>query len=191
VDERVKRFDFLKDGRPDIVDRVCSVRLPDDTRTPLSALLTSVLVVCAWWGLEQSWYASALREEASAQRRLSESQADVAAAKLERTNVDEMLGLDRRLREIRMSGSTLAVRLSDIANHVPPHAWLTSITNLPAGTEISGEADGFKALGETVTDLMRSGAAASPTLIRASKDDRAKNLLAFTVQIEEKKDASR
>lgn len=185
------RFNFLNDAPPEFVERARNIRIAAELRTPLSALLTAVLVVLTWWGLENYWLSSAQREEALAEVRLTESQADLAATKLVRTNVDDMLALDRRLRDIRLSGSILASRLSDIGNHVPEHAWLTSISNLPDGLEIAGKADGLAALSQTVTDLMSSKTAASPTLVRAAKDDRGKNLIAFTVQVEKKNDASR
>lgn len=187
----MKRFNFLVDAPPEFIDRARSIRVPSELRTPLSALLTAVFVVAAWWGLENYWLRNAKHEETLAEVRLTESQADLAATKLVRTNVEEMLALDRRLRDIRLSGSNLASRLSDIGNHVPEHAWLTSISNLPNGLEIAGKADGLSALSVTVTDLMASRTAGAPTLVRAAKDDRGKNLIAFTVQVERKNDPTK
>lgn len=187
----MNRFDFLKDGPPDIIDRARSVRVPEEARTPLMALATAVVVVSMWWGLERYWLASAMHEESLAQARLADSRADLAATKLIRTDVEQMLALDHQLRDIRLSGSTLAKRFTDIGNHVPRHAWLTSISTNTDGFEIAGKADGLFALSETVSDLMRSSTAAAPRLMRASKDERGRNLIAFTVQTEKKHEAPR
>ena len=182
----MRRFNFLHDAPPDVIDRLRALRVTDELRTPLLALVTSILVVFAWYGLERYWLASAEHEEVLATTRLAESRADLATTKLVRADVDQLLALDRRLRDIRLSGTSLAENLSDIGNHVPAHAWLTSISNVQDGLEISGRADSLISLSETVADLLSSRTAMSPTLVRASKDDRAKNLVAFTVQVKKR-----
>ncbi len=179
----MKGFDFLHDAPPAAIDRLRSVRICEELRTPLWALVTAIVVVSAWYGLERYWLDSARREEAAATVRLAESRADLAATKLVRTNVDQLLAFDRHLRTIRLSGSELAAKLSDIGNHVSARAWLTSISTVQDGMEISGRADGLVALSQTIADLMSSRTATSPTLVRASKDDRAKNLIAFTLEV--------
>lgn len=187
----MNRFDFLKDAPPDYVDRARNLRIPEDARTPLMALVAAIVVVFTWWGLERYWLVNALHEEALAEARVTESRADLVATNLIRANLEQMLRLDQQLRDIRMSGSELAALLTDIGNHVPKRAWLTSITNAPDGFEIAGKADGLLALSQTVSGLMKSSTASSPQLVRASEEERGNKIIAFTVRVVKKHEAPR
>ena len=185
------RFNFLNDAPPDILDRLRNTRVPVEMRTPLSALATAVFVVLSWWGLERYWLSDAQREERVASSRLLESRADLAATKVARAGIDQLLSIDRRLRDVRISGSVLGAALSDIANHVPRHAWLTSLSDTHDGVEIMGRADGIGSLSQTIADLMSSRTAASPNLVRATRDEQAKGLFTFAVAVEMKHAKSR
>jgi Tfp pilus assembly protein PilN len=185
------RFDFLSDAPPDFIDRLRNVRITSELRTPLSALLTAALVVMVWWGLERYWLVDAQREERIASSRLLESRADLAATRVARSGVEQLLSLDRRLRQVRISGSVLGAMLSDIGNHVPPHAWLTSLSKTHDGVEIVGRADGLGSLSQTVADLMSSRIGASPGLVRASRDQHGKSLFTFAVAVENKNAVNR
>ncbi len=181
------RFNYIQDAPPEPIEHLRALRIPLELRTPLGALVTAILVVCAWWTLERHWIAAATREEAVASQRLKQSRAMFAATKLVRSNVDQLLSLDGRLRRIRLSGSGLSHRLADIGNHLPSAAWLTSIVRTPDGLELHGRAEGLNVLSATVADLMTSTAAASPTLVRAVKEDRARDaLVTFTIRAQER-----
>lgn len=181
------RFNYLRDASPDIVEQVRAVRVPQQLQFPLTALFTAVIVVTAWWFLESHWVSEAAREEAIASARLEQSRQEFTATKLVRSDVDELLALDARLRGIRLSGSELSGRLADIANHVPHEAWLTSIARTDDGLELHGRAKGLHVLSATVADLMSSSAASSPTLVRAVREERATPLINFTLRSEERK----
>lgn len=182
------RFNYLNDAPPDIIERIQGLRIAPELRTPLAAVITACLVVLSWWSLERYWIREALREEAVATARLQQSRAAFAATKLIRSDVDALLALDRRLRDIRLSGSLLSARLADIGNHVPRRAWLTSIARADGGFELKGRAEGLSVLSQTVADLMSSHAAYSPTLMHAGKEDRSNGgLIGFTVQVTEKR----
>ena len=176
------RFNYLCDAPPELVERLRGVRVSAQLRTPLSATATALFVVCAWWFLERHWISEAAREEAIAAVRLEQSRAAFASTKLVRADVDQLLALDARLRRIRLSGSVLSHRLADVGNHVPTRAWLTSIARTSDGLELHGRAEGLNVLSETVADLMSSKAAASPTLVRAVREDRETGVINFTIR---------
>ena len=117
--------------------------------------------------------------------RLEQSRAAFAATKVVRTDVDRLLALDTRLRQIRLSGSVLSHRLADVGNHVPARAWLTSIARTNDGLELHGRAEGLNVLSQTVADLMSSKAAASPTLVRAVREERQNAVITFTIRAHE------
>lgn len=180
------RFNYLRDTSPELVEQVRALRVPAALQVPLSALFTAVVVVTAWWFLEGHWISEAAREEAIASIRLEQSRQAFAATKLVRSDVDELLALDARLRRIRLSGSVLSYRLADIGNHVPHEAWLTSIARTGESLELRGRAKGLHVLSATVADLMSSNAASSPTLVRAAREERAASLIDFTIRAEER-----
>ncbi len=181
------RFNYLYDAPPDLIEHMRAIRLPRELRTPLSALITAIAVVVAWWFLERHWVSQAAREEAVAALRLQQSRQAFDATKLVRADIQQLLMLDTRLREIRLSGSALADRLADLGNHVPHQAWLTSVARTEDGVELLGRAEGLHVLSATVADLMSSTAASSPTLIRAVRDERTTAIISFTIHAEERK----
>jgi Tfp pilus assembly protein PilN len=181
----VTRFNYLRDSAPDGFEYLRPSRIPEALRTPLAALLTVTVVVAVWWAIEQLLLSQAHDELQAQTFRLAASKAALTELQLRKTHVEDLLAIDMRLRAIRRSGATLSSGLADIGNHVPARAWLTSIARVNDGIEIDGQAEGLDGLSETVADLMTSSSAASPDLIRASKDDRdhSGKLIAFVVHV--------
>lgn len=179
------RFNYLRDSAPEMFEHLRPSRIPETLRTPLAALATMVIVVAAWWVVEQVLLSQAHSELQAQSLRLRASQVVLADLKLRKTRVERLLAIDTRLRDIRRSGAVLSSRLADIANHVPPRAWLTSIAHVDNGLEIDGRAEGFDGLSDTVADLMSSSSAVSPDLVRASKEDRDRTgtIIAFEVRV--------
>jgi Tfp pilus assembly protein PilN len=179
------RFNYLRDSTPDVFEHLRPSRIPEPLRTPLAALITIALVVGAWWVIEQILLGQARSELQAQTLRLYTSKLALSELKLRRTRVEELLAIDTHLRKIRSSGAALASRLADIANHVPPRAWLTSIARVDAGLQIDGLAEGLDGLSDTVADLMSSSTAASPDLVRVSKEERDRSgaIVAFQVRV--------
>lgn len=182
------RFNYLHDSVPDTIDRLRSMRIPEYLQWPAWTCATVLVAIGAASLILQVENATAQTELANAQTRLVQSKRDLANVRLQHTHVEELLALDTRLREIHLSGSTLSVKLADIANHVPSHAWLTALSRTATGISISGRAQGLSVLSDTFADLMSSKTVESPTLIRASKEDHARTpgLLSFDVHVEDR-----
>jgi Tfp pilus assembly protein PilN len=179
------RFNYLRDSAPDAFEYLRPSRIPEALRTPLAAFATVVVIVGAWWIVEQLLLAQARDELQGQSLRLSASRVALRDLKLRKARVEQLLSIDTRLREIRRSGAVLSGRLADIANHVPARAWLTSIARIDSGLQIDGNAEGLDGLSDTVADLMASSNAATPELVRASKEDRDRSgtIIAFQVRI--------
>lgn len=187
-DAGVIRFDYLRNRAPDALDWFRSREIARPLQAPLAAVATALLVVLAAFGIETYRADQARSVERLAQMRVEQSRADLAKTTLERTDIDALLALDRRLRGIRLSGSLLAQRLADIANHVPGRAWLSGISPTSNGISISGHAEDLGALSETIADLMSSKTVRSPSLVRAGKDDLSQgkpDLLSFEMRVED------
>ena len=180
------RFDYLRDAPPVFIERLHPSRLAEELRTPLAALATTAIVILVWWGIETMQIAQARTELAMQRARAIASRTDLAQARVQRAHLADLIALDKRIREIRRSGTTLARRLADIANHIPDRAWLTSISRADQGVEIEGNAIGLDGLSETLASLMSSSTAASPALVRAARSDRPsmQDVISFELRAE-------
>lgn len=179
-------FNYLHDAQPEVLDHIQRFRLPKYLTTPVYVAATAACVIVAVTALLHLRCAAAQSDVESAQARFDTSKAALSQAKLARTDVEALLKLDGRLREIRSSGTALAVRLANIANHVPKHAWLSSIANAPNGYEVDGEAEGLAGLGDTIDGFIASRAVTHPRLVHAAIEDRSHGvgILAFEVQLD-------
>jgi Tfp pilus assembly protein PilN len=164
------RFNYLRSGAPEVIERFHSGYIPARLQTPLAALVTVVVAVCFWWGIENLLLHQAIAELHVQTARLNASRTALEKARLRRTRVESLLALDNRLRDIRRSGAQVAGELADIANHVPRRAWLTDIARVDQGMEVEGKAVGLDGLSDTVSDLMSSKSASLPELIHAARD---------------------
>lgn len=179
------RFNYLRDSAPDAFVFLRPSQIPEPLRTPLAALATIIAVVGVWCIIEQILLGQARDELQLQTLRRNASNAELSELKLRKDRVEELLAIDARLREIRRSGAALSSDLADIANHIPPSAWLTSITRVDTGIQIDGRAEGLDGLSDTVADLMGSLSAAPPELIRASKEDRDRSgtIISFEMRL--------
>ncbi|MGD0969379.1 MAG: PilN domain-containing protein [Candidatus Aquilonibacter sp.] len=179
------RFNYLRDSAPEAFEYLRPSRIPEALRTPLAAFATVLIIIGAWWIVEQLLLAQARGEMRAQSLRLSASRVALRDLKLRKTRVEQLLSIDTRLREIRRSGAVVSSRLADIANHVPARAWLTSIARVDSGLQIDGNAEGLDGLSDTVADLMSSSNAAAPDLVRANKEDRDQSgtIIAFEVRV--------
>ena len=181
------RFNYLGDSIPSLLDRLRAVRIPQRLHVPLCALVTVLAVVTAWWGIERHTLDRALAQQRAARVRLAESRTALASAKVERYDFEQMLALDRRLREIRLSGSALVQRLADVANRVPASVWLTSLSQDANALDAIGRAESMARLGDTIGAFGSSAFVRNPVLVRAAKEERSGSapLVAFEVRADE------
>lgn len=100
----VVRFNYLRDSAPDAFEYLRPSRIPEPLRTPLAALATIVVIVGAWWVIEQMLLGQARDELQLQTLRLNASKVELSELKLRKTRVEALLAIDTRLREIRRSG---------------------------------------------------------------------------------------
>lgn len=181
-------FNYLHDASPDSIASIQNMRIPSQMHAPLLVLVSVVLALLVVAGILTYRLDSVRAMERMAQVRLAHSAAVVARERLERTRVDGLLALDSRLRGIHASGWHVAMRFAALANHLPNHAWVTSIVHASDGTGIVGEAQGVTTLARTMTDLTESKQLHSLKLVRASVQDVAnsRKMLLFELHIAEK-----
>ncbi len=164
------RFDFLHDPTPAFVDSLRRVRLP---RRLYPAALAGAAVVAA---LAAADGAEVFREHAAqaleqrAETRFERSRIALTHARLHWQHLDQLIALDRRLREIRISGSIAARRIARVGNAFPQRAWVTSMAAgaMPA-YDVKGFADGLTSVEDLLANLARDRAAGRPRALQVSQ----------------------
>lgn len=164
------RFDYLHSARPLLVQRMLEIRVPERFHTALFALVGSVIVIAGAWGIDAYRLRQALRVEAVYQQRYDETARALKKTNLYYDRVKELVDLDRRVRKIAASGDADARTLAEIANRLPPHAWLTGIAHDATGLALDGRAKDLGVLSRVMQGLMHAKHLRSPTLISAGLD---------------------
>lgn len=164
------RFDYLHSARPLIIQRMLEIRIPERFHSALFALFGSIALIGGACGIDAYRLGHALHVQAVYRQRYEQT-----ASALQRTNVyyehvRELVALDRRVRRIALSGDMDARTLAEIANELPPHAWLTGISHDPTGLSLNGRAKNLAVLSSVMQGLMRAKHLRRPRLVNALLD---------------------
>lgn len=179
------RFDYLHDAVPDGLRELRALRLPRRLHTIAAALLTTAVVVAFGSGIETIRLAQARALESQLQLRFDTTRGKLQSAQLAWQQLDELIARDRRLRDIRLSGTVVAQRLVRIGNVFPKRAWLTSMSAAASTYTLKGYALDLPVFANALQGLVNSAQIGQPKSIRISRDDRARNgVLAFEVRQE-------
>jgi hypothetical protein len=181
----VIRFDFLHDGLPDFVEAALAFRLPRRLRTAAVAMVTLTCVLAACAAFESVRTNAATAIESRERSRLEIAKDRLAAANLELNDVDALLETDRRLREVRASGTLATMRLARIGNVVPRGVWLSSVQPSAAGFDVEGDAVNLAALNRVLANLLDGDRTGRTHLLRMTRVARARGpaLVSFTLQL--------
>jgi len=162
----VSSFDYLHGERANPLARILDYRLPARMHGACLALAgASFFVLCAWM-VEVYRLHDALGSQAALQARLDATTAAVERTKLYYDRVVRIVAIDRQVREIVQSGDRRARELAQIANGIPPHAWLTSIAADGTGVELDGSARDLSTLALAFRSFSGTGSVGAPSLIR-------------------------
>jgi len=182
---RLVRFDFLHDPPPDFVARFLEMRLAKHLYAPAMVIGTLVLLFAPIWGLETLRLRWARSTEMAARERFDASRAALSALRLQWQQLDELTARDRRLREIRLSGSAIAEALARVGNALPNRTWATSLSADSSGFSFKGRAADLKSASEAFADLIRDRLPRTDPSFRFSRDaNDATGALAFEIRSE-------
>ena len=161
------RFNYLNDAAPYPIEQFRDLKIHEGIVTPLWAASVTVAILTVG-ALSLSFQLSQARSlELVTHSRFLASRVALEDAKIQQKRVVAFVALDRELQRIRLSGSKISMRLADIANHVPAHTTLTSITHSSTGIAVEGRSSGLDGLSETIALLMRGRTVSSPILLHA------------------------
>jgi hypothetical protein len=180
------RFDFLHDPLPTFVETLRSVRLAPRLYAPAAACLAILCVLAVWFGVEAVRMRAAQTLEQRALARFDRSHAALTGLRLESRHLDELLAQDRRLREVRLSGSVVATHVAHLGNAFPRRSWLTSMTATTSSAYgLKGYASDLPTLETILGNVLGDKTIGRPHGIRMSRDDRGRaGWLAFEVRLD-------
>jgi Tfp pilus assembly protein PilN len=141
------RFDYLRDAPPDAIDRLRVISNTPQARPMLSFLAMSVIVTACAWGLQAAHLHEADAQLERARQLLDENTAAIVRVKAKILALRRLTEIDRRLREIRISGAVTAVRVTHIADQLPGRMWLTELASTTEGDDMQGRVVGLDQLG--------------------------------------------
>jgi Tfp pilus assembly protein PilN len=161
-------FDYLHSAHPDWLRRLVDIRIPERLYAPLLGLLTACVAIAGAWGIEKQRLLQAQHIEAAYRSRFEISERAVRKTRIYYDRVTALVSLDRQIRTIVDSGNTDARRLAEIANNLPPHAWLTQIVrDERGGVSLEGRAKDLAVVAGVLRSLMRAPELRNPTLSSA------------------------
>ena len=182
------RFNYLRNATPQFGITLGNV--PQALHLPLASIATALLIVACAWGIEGIRVHDARSAERAADARVERSRRELQHLALVQTDVQSMVDLDRQISVIRLSGYTVAGRIADIGNRLPPQAWLSSISRTKDGIVLAGHAFGLRAISDSMTRLMTSGAVSTPALVHAARENPVgggTDQLSFELHVDERR----
>lgn len=179
-------FDYLHAARPAWIAAVTKFAVPAHLLHASYALAAAAAIVAGAGWIEHSRALQAQKSEALYRQRYDRSVRSVNQVHVYSSRVAALVALDRRVRGIVASGDANARKLADIADHLPPHAWLTSVTFDAGGLELEGRARNFEVLGGVMRELMRAQRVHNPVLTGAQATAVAGNrtLVKYGIRLE-------
>ena len=164
------RFDFLHDPRPAFLEQLLLLRLPPDIYLQaIFAALLSVAIV-ATCGVESLRIHLARSSELQVRRHFEATRDALTAVRLQWQQLDALATRDRRLREIRLSGSDVAVRIARVGNAFPRRAWATSLTASASGYALKARGDDLPAASAVLGGLLHDARLARDASFRMTRE---------------------
>ncbi len=166
-------FDYLRPARPLFLRRVLQARLPAEFVAPLCAVGAAVLIISGAFSIEVGRLSRIAAIEARHRVAYDESTLQLSRTKVIFAGLKRTAAFAEEVRAIQKSGDAQAARFAEIGNRLPPHIWLTAITNDDSGMLLSGKAVNLTMLSRAMSDLSTLKNRYAPTLVSANGDDRA------------------
>lgn len=161
-------FNYLRPSRPLLLARVAALRIPVQLHAASFALGAALLTVWIAGEIERFRLVQAQRIEAVYRRHLEIADGAVKRTHIYAERVAALVALDEHVHIIQASGEATARRLADIANQLPAHAWLTSMSQDGTAIDLEGVAQSMRVVGSVMSALAHTGSVRDPLLTSAS-----------------------
>ncbi len=160
-------FNYLRSARPEWLRRSVEIHVPERLHAPLFGVLSAIAVIGGAWGIENYRLSAAQGIELSYRQKFEISDRALRKTKIYYHQVETLVALDLRVRSIVASGDSDARCLAEIANSLPEHTWLTSISRDESGISLEGGARNLRLVGNVLRGLIHAHDLRNPTLMSA------------------------
>jgi hypothetical protein len=166
----VIRFDYLHDPPSPLWGAIRTARLPRRFHNVAAALAAVAVLVIGAAAIERGRIQEAQRVRAQAQDRFERSRADLERLRLQWQQIDDLIVEDRRLREIRLSGSRVAKRLAAVGDVFSNGVSVDSLRTTGEAYAVKGKAPSIDAVSDVLNAIVGNAALPHPGIVRIAKD---------------------
>lgn len=164
------RFDYLHDPPSRLWGTIRTMRLPRRLYNVTAAFAATAVLVSGAAAIERGRVREAQLVRAQAQERFESSRADLERFRLQWRQIDDLIAEDRRLREIRLSGSRTAARLAAIGDLFPSGITVDSVRTAGDEYVVKGKASTIAAVSGVLNRIVGSTVVPHPGVVRIAKD---------------------
>ncbi len=176
-------FSFLEPGFPLQMERALAFARAHSIA--LIAACACITLCSGTWAVERVRLHQALALQASYQVRFDLSKRELEARSVSFQRMLDVIAIDREIRHIADSGRTDARRITEVANAIPEHAWLTSVIRTADHMQIEGRARDLSAVSRVMRNLSNERGLANPALKTAAlMDERAGRQIRYELDVE-------
>jgi Fimbrial assembly protein (PilN) len=182
-------FDFSHSARPEALRRIVEFRVPQHYYAVLLAIAGAIVTIGGAWLIESYRLHQTRDLQAVYQQRYDESVRALKRANVYESRVKRLVALAAKIRSIRSSGYADARRLAEIADNLPPHAWLTSIAYDGDAVSLEGRTKDLAVLSSVIRGLSRAPHLQHPLLSSAAvvSDPGQKHTIRYVLRVESRR----
>jgi hypothetical protein len=166
----VIRFDYLQDPPSHFRRAIRAARIPRRFHNAAAAVVGIVFLCSAAAAIEHNRVRAAENARGEAQARFERSRVALQHFRLQWREIDELVAQDRRLQEIRLSGTLVSGRVADLGNLFFAGVSVDSIRAAGAGFIIRGKAPTIEATGRLLNLILADSSLPRPNVVRVAKD---------------------
>ncbi len=174
------RFDYLHDPPSPLWGTIRTARLPRRFHNVAAALAAVAVLAGGAAAIERGRIAEAQHVRGEAQIRFERSRAELERLRLQWRQIDQLIAEDRRLREIRLSGSRIAARLAAVGDEFANGVNIDSLRASGEEYSVKGRAPSIEAVSGVLSSIVANDALPHPGIVRLAKDSGA--LAGFTFE---------
>jgi hypothetical protein len=166
----VIRFDYLHDPPSPLWGAFRTARLPRRFHNVSAALAAVAVLVGGAAAIERGRVEEAQHIRDQAQNRFERSRADLDRFRLQWHQINDLIAEDRRLREIRLSGSRIAKRLAEVGDEFSHGVSIDSLRTTGEEYAVKGKAPSINAVSDVLSSIVGNATLSHPGIVRIEKD---------------------
>lgn len=164
------RFDYLHDPPSPLWAAIRTARLPRRLHNVAAAIAAVAVLVGGAAAIERGRVEAAQLLRAEAQDRFERSRTDLERFRLQWRQIDDLIAEDRRLREIRLSGTRVAKRLAAVGDVFSNGVSVDSLRTTGDAYAVKGKAPSIDAVSGVLSAIVGNAALPHPGIVRITKD---------------------